>query len=223
MDLKDKRNILHDDHFKKMISLDKKKITLGSYTSYEWVNDPKHLIFSLSRYKFVSRMLKGKKNVLEIGAGDGFKSRIVSTEVSKLDLSDVTLSSRDQFKLSQLNDNEYFIHDFTKKKFKKKYDAIYSLDVIEHIKKKQCDGFIKNIKNSLKVNGVLIIGCPSLSSQKYASRYSKKLHVNCFDKDQLENYLCKFFNNVFTFGMNDEVLHTGYDKMCHYVFAICIK
>ena len=37
-----------------------------------------------------------KKNVLEIGAGDGFKSRVVSTEVNKLDLSDVTLSSKDQ-------------------------------------------------------------------------------------------------------------------------------
>ena len=223
MNLKNKRNILHDDHFKKMISLDKKKITLGSYSSYEWINDPKHLIFSLSRYKFISKMLRGKKNVLEIGAGDGFKSRVVSTEVNKLDLSDVTLSSKDQFKLSHINNNKYYIHDFTKKKFRKKYDAIYALDVIEHIIKKKCDRFIKNIKNSLKSNGVLIIGCPSLSSQKYASKYSKKLHINCFDKDQLEKYLSKFFKNVFTFGMNDEVLHTGYDKMCHYVFAICIK
>ena len=42
------------------------------------------------------------------------------------------------------------------------------------------------------------------------------------DKDQLENYLSKFFKNVFTFGMNDEVLHTGYNKMSHYVFAICV-
>ena len=42
------------------------------------------------------------------------------------------------------------------------------------------------------------------------------------DKEQLENYLSKFFKNVFTFGMNDEVLHTGYNKMCHYVFAICV-
>ena len=47
----------------------------------------------------------------------------------------------------------------------------------------------------------------------------QKLHVNCFDKDRLQNYLNNFFKNVFTFGMNDEVLHTGYDKMCHYVFC----
>ena len=220
---KNRRDKLHNDHFKKMIYLDKSKITLGSYSSYEWANDPKHLIFSLSRYKFVSKMLDGKNKVLEIGAGDGFKSRVVDTEVKKLDLCDVTSSSKNQFKSSSMNKNDYFIHDFTKKKFNKKYDAIYALDVIEHIKKSQCSKFIKNIKNSIKPRGILIIGCPSQSSQKYASKYSKKFHVNCFDKDRLQNYLNNFFKNVFTFGMNDEVLHTGYDKMCHYVFAICIK
>ena len=119
MNLKKKRDIMHDDHFKKMILLDKKKITLGSYVSYAWIHVPKHLVFSLSRYKFVSKMLKGKKNVLEIGAGDGFQSRIVNTEVGKLDLSDVTLSSKNQFELLQINNNDYFIHDFTKKNLKK--------------------------------------------------------------------------------------------------------
>ena len=44
-----------------------------------------------------------------------------------------------------------------------------------------------------KTNGVLIIGTPSLSSQKHASKYSKKFHVNCFDKDQLDKYLNKYF------------------------------
>ena len=110
-----------------------------------------------------------------------------------------------------------------KKKFNRMYDAIYSLDVIEHIKRSQCSKFINNIKSSIKPRGILIIGCPSQSSQKYASKYSKKFHVNCFDKDKLQKYLSGFFKNVFTFGMNDEVLHTGYDKMCHYVFAICVK
>ena len=220
---KKKRDILHDDHFKKMIKLDKDKVLLGSYASYEWMNDPKHLLFKMSRYKFVSKMLNGKKNVLEIGAGDGFASKIVSEVVKNLDLSDVTESSKEQYEMFNVEKNKYFIHDFTKKKTLKKYDGIYSLDVIEHIEKKICDRFIRNIKNSLKKNGTLIIGQPSLSSQKYASKYSKKLHVNCFDKNELENYLKKFFNNVFTFGMNDEVVHTGYDKMCHYVFAICIK
>ena len=103
MPKKKRRDKLKNDQFKKKIYLDKSKITLGSYSSYEWANDPKHLIFSLSRYKFVSKMLNGKNKVLEIGAGDGFKSRVVDTEVKKLDLCDVTSSSKNQFKSSSMN------------------------------------------------------------------------------------------------------------------------
>ena len=30
----------------------------------------------------------------------------------------------------------------------------------------------------------------------------------------------KYFNNYFIFGMNDEVIHTGYPNMCHYLWLI---
>tara|TARA_B110000259_G_C13903934_1_gene358048 strand:+ start:149 stop:649 length:501 start_codon:yes stop_codon:yes gene_type:complete len=58
-------------------------------------------------------------------------------------------------------------------------------------------------------------------NKKYASKGSKRGHVNCKDKDQLQLFFKKYFNNVFMFSMNDEVLHTGYDKMSHYIFALC--
>ena len=199
--MKKKQTNIYDDHFKRMIQLDKKKVILGSYSSYEWNNDPKHLVFSLARYKFVSKILNGKNNVLEIGAGDGFKSKIVNDTVKKLDLCDVTKSSKLEYENYNLNKNKYFIHDFITKPTKNKYDAIYSLDVIEHIDKKKCNSFIRNIKNSLKPRGVLILGTPSLSSQKYASKYSKKFHVNCFDKKELHEYLDKYFVNVFSFEL----------------------
>ena len=32
--------------------------------------------------------------------------------------------------------------------------------------------------------------------------------------------LDKFFHNVFVFSMNDEVVHTGYAPMAHYVFGL---
>jgi len=63
-------------------------VTLGKHLSESWTRDPKHLVFTLSRYKFVSKMFSGFKNVLEVGAGDGFGSRIVSEVVSNLDLTD---------------------------------------------------------------------------------------------------------------------------------------
>ena len=97
-------------------------------------------------------MLEGVNSVLEIGAGDGFKSRIVSQSVKNLSLSDYTdthkLNYQKNFKTN--NKNDYFVHDFTKKKLNKKFDAIYALDVIEHISKKKEKQFIINIINSLK-------------------------------------------------------------------------
>ena len=213
---------LNKKHFEK-INLKTKKILLGSYVSRTWEDDPIHLVFSLSRYKFVSKMLEGKKKVLEIGAGDGFQSRVVSQYVKSLDLCDIEQSNISQFKQLLFNKNKYFIHNFINKKYNKKYDAIYCLDVIEHIHKKNFYKFLKNIYSSLNSNGVLIIGTPSLESQKYASKNLKKIHINCFEKKKLKIFVEKIFKNCFVFGMNDEVLHTGFDKMCHYIFAICTK
>ena len=56
---------------------------LGLASSYVWQNDPRRLFISLSRYKFVSKMLEGKKNVLEIG-GDSFRNRLVKQVVDNL-------------------------------------------------------------------------------------------------------------------------------------------
>ena len=30
----------------------------------------------------------------------------------------------------------------------------------------------------------------------------------------------RYFENVFVFGMNDEVVHTGFYPMCHYIFVL---
>lgn len=65
-----------------------KSITLGKHLSESWMKDPKHLGFTLSRYKFVSKMFADYDKVLEVGAGDGFGSRIVKDAVKKLDLTD---------------------------------------------------------------------------------------------------------------------------------------
>ena len=56
---------------------------LGLRSSESWSGDPKHIVFRLSRYKFVSKMLAGRSNVLEIGCGDAFGTRIVQAEVGK--------------------------------------------------------------------------------------------------------------------------------------------
>ena len=51
--------------------------TLGLMTNQAWQDDPKHLLFTLARYKFTAKMLSGRSSVLEIGCADAFGTRLV--------------------------------------------------------------------------------------------------------------------------------------------------
>ena len=197
--------------------------TLGVMNSSVWRNDPKRLLFTLARYKFVGRMLNGKSNVIEIGCGDGFGSRIVKQHVDNLLITDYDPLFIDNF--SSTASKEWLIkaevHDIIKEPTKVQYDALYSLDVFEHIGVEQEDIFLVNVCKSLTNDGVAIIGIPSLESQQYASPQSKQGHVNCKTGKEFKNTLSLYFSNVFLFSMNDEVVHTGFAKMAHYLICIC--
>ncbi|HEV8694162.1 MAG TPA: hypothetical protein VGQ93_08285, partial [Lysobacter sp.] len=41
--------------------------SLGLMTSWAYRDDPKRLAFTFSRYKFVAKMLSGRKHALEVG------------------------------------------------------------------------------------------------------------------------------------------------------------
>jgi cyclopropane fatty-acyl-phospholipid synthase-like methyltransferase len=196
---------------------------LGNHAAFAWRNDSKHLLFSLSRYKFISKILFGKRITLEIGAGDGWFSKIVGDNVKELVLSDIIIENKNFFKQNSHNKYDYIIHDFTKSTLKRKFDAIYSVDIFEHIKIKKEISFLTNSIKSLDKNGIYIIGTPSKESQKYASKYSKLYHVNCKTQNELRNLMNKFFFNVLIFSMNDEVVHTGFSGMSHYNFAVCTQ
>ena len=199
-------------------------IPLGLRASATWYHDPRRLTFVLARYKFVSKMLSGKQKVLEIGCGDGFATRIVQQEVGSLyaiDFDPVFV----QDTLDRMDEKwkfEYWVHDMLSGPVEGTYDAAFALDVIEHIDKEDEHVFMSNIVQSLDDNGVLIIGLPSIQSQVYASEGSKAGHVNCKDHKELKDLMLQYFHNVFIFSMNDEVVHTGFYPMAHYLFALCV-
>ncbi len=57
--------------------------SLGLMTNQVWHDDPRRLTFLLARYKFVAKMLSGRRDVGEVGCGDAFGSRIVQQEVGQ--------------------------------------------------------------------------------------------------------------------------------------------
>lgn len=196
---------------------------LGLMSNQCWYDDPRRLLFSMSRYKFVSKMFSGRANVLEIGCGDGFMSRLVRQAVERLTITDYDPLFIDEFNATQdpAWPVEAKTHDMLAGPLAGRFDAAYSLDVLEHIAAEQEDLFLGNIVASLADAGALIIGMPSLESQAYASPMSKAGHINCKTGPDLKQTMERHFDQVFIFSMNDEVVHTGYHKMAHYLLALC--
>jgi protein-L-isoaspartate O-methyltransferase len=197
---------------------------LGVVATTSWTRDPKRLVFSLSRYKFVAKMFSGFSEVLEVGCGDAWASRLVRQSVGALTVSDYDPAfveearSRDCEKWKM----KYKVLDFNQTYSGPKYDGIYMLDVLEHIPKKRERKFLENLVTALNPGGVLIAGMPSLQSQSLIPLTDRDPgHVNCKTADQLRRCLSLTFTNVFLFSMNDEVIHTGNPQMAYYLLAVC--
>jgi cyclopropane fatty-acyl-phospholipid synthase-like methyltransferase len=198
------------------------ELSLGPWTSHSIINDPKHLCFVLSRYKFCAKMLEGKETVMEIGSGDGFGLPLLAQTAKKVYAVDwdKQLIEGNSRRLKFLNNVEFIVSDFNKQSLDLKVDAICNIDVIEHIDPEKENQFMDNLVQCLNDDGFLITGTPNITASEYASPQSNELHINLKCMKTLRELNQQYFKNVFMFGMNDEVLHTGYDPMCHYIWSI---
>ena len=196
---------------------------LGLMVNESWNQDPKRTLFTLARYKFVAKMLAGTNSVLEVGCADAFGTRLVQQSCAHVTAVDFDPIFIDDVKarLDPAWPMECFVHDLLKGPVPGEFDAIYSLDVLEHISPESEAQFVLNMIESLNRHGTLIAGMPSLESQIHASPQSKEGHVNCKSGNDLKAFFQKYFHNVFLFSMNDETLHTGYSPMAHYLIVLC--
>lgn len=194
----------------------------GGMTAYEWERDPKRLAFILARYTFVAKMFAGKGEVLEVGCADGYGSRIVRQAVSNMVAIDIDAQSIGEARRMNYSARwpiTYSCVDVMELDLPS-YDATFALDVIEHIERRKMSEFLNAMH---RIARVCIIGTPSLESQQYASELSKQGHINCMSGERLRTECAKHWSQVFMFGMNDSVLHTGFLPMSHYLFALCVR
>lgn len=201
------------------------EILLGAPTSYSLMNDPKHLAFVLSRYKFCAKMLEGKKKVLELGCGDGIGIPLIAQVVDKLYCVDWEQRPLDSIKrrlFKYITNVELICADVSKDQLDVPVDAVFSIDFLEHIDPVHEETVMKKIIDNLPINGILITGTPNITASQYASPCSDVQHINLKSMESLKELMETWFHNVFLFGMNDEVLHTGYGPMCHYIWSIAV-
>lgn len=198
-------------------------IELGRYASYWFHRTPRRMLHCLSYYKFAAKMIGCDKRVLDVGCNEGLGSWLIAKECGfcrGIDFDEEAITTAQ--KNFQDPSIEYYCENFLEMK-KSAWDAVINFDVIEHIYPEHAKHFVQNICDNLKDSGIAILGTPSEISQTFASKVSKKGHVNIYSPDRLEEQMKEFFEHVFIFAANDEVVHTGYLPLAHYLIAVCCK
>lgn len=207
---------------------EQRRILLGPRASHEIERDPRHLVFVLARYKFVAKMLASRGVLLEVGAGDGLGASLVvqsGNKVVGVDLEPIGLEQVADTRWTR-DHMRFEAHDMVAGPYgsgERPFDGAYSLDVIEHIHPDQEHRFVENIVASVGPTAPLILGTPNEAAKPYASKEALEQHINWKSYKTLQELCSRFYHNVFMFGMNDEVVHTGYAPMCHYLFAVCAQ
>ena len=198
-------------------------IELGRYNSYLTHCTPRRMLYSLSYYKFAAKMIGSSKRVLDVGCNEGLGSWVIAKECGfckGIDFDkEAVATAQKNFEDPSI---EFAAIDFFELPAAQ-WDAVISFDVIEHIYPEHALGFIHKIATSLTDEGVAVIGTPSEISQEFASPISKKGHVNIYSHERLQHELSHYFNYVFLFAANDEIVHTGYLPLAHYYIALCCK
>jgi len=195
----------------------------GGMSRQAYEDDPKRLAFTLARYKHTAKLLEGFANILEVGCGDGFGTRIVRQHVGALTAIDTDERSIQEARIASSSrwPVAFIVEDvrsaFAPGASGQEFDAVYSLDVLEHISPD--DEFLRAL---VRAAPIAVIGTPSKESQQFASPPSRAGHVNCYSGDELRARLLKYWDRVFLFTMHDEILGTSFLPMAQYLLALCV-
>ncbi|MEX2214895.1 MAG: methyltransferase domain-containing protein [Phycisphaeraceae bacterium] len=198
----------------------RRRLTLGGHWSFNLRHDPKRLPFVLARYKLAAKMACKGAKVLELGCSEGIGTPILAEFAASYTGVDMDSEAVEAAQQNFAAPNRTFLtDDFLGKTFGS-FDAVVSLDVVEHIVPELEDHYFDTVAMNLTETGIAVVGTPSKTSEAYASPMSRAGHVNVFTAEHLMQAMRRVFHNVFPFGINDEVVHTGYAPMCHYVVCV---
>lgn len=199
--------------------MDQNLLKFGDHWSFNLRNDVKRFGFVLARYAFASRLLSSKCSLLELGCSEGIGASILSKEALSYTGVDLDQSAIQSAQSNFCPSFYTYIYDDFMGKCYGTFDAVISLDVVEHILKEHEQDYFKTLLLNVAQQGMCIVGTPNSTAAPYASEASNRGHVNLFTLERLVSTMEKDFHFVLPFGMNDETLHTGYAAMSHYLLV----
>lgn len=184
-------------------------------------NNTISLLIRLARYKFAAKMLEKEDSVLDIGCSTGLGTIFLGQYCKEITGIDVYESDIEWAR--KINQRANVIFEYSnvlEMKGESLYDAVTTMDVIEHFPEEEGELFVRKTASCLKKDGMLVLGTPSYYIRDYQNAFSKAAHIKMYKKEELEAILKKYYKRVQIFSMNDEMVHTGNHKTAWYYVAL---
>ncbi len=201
-----------------------RRLVLGPQAADQYLNAPDHLAMVLARYRAAAALIGGAGTVLEIGCGEGIGAAVlakgrerycgVDNDGEAVQIAAATHALLNNAGFVELDvmrglDPLWFPGNT--------FDAVVSLDVIEHIPSALEERLLKAAAGQLRDHGVCVIGTPNAAFEHLASPQSKAGHINLYTHDRLHALMSRYFRVVQSFGMQDTSLHLGHPEARHYL------
>lgn len=196
------------------------RVVLGPTASQQWLQAPEHLGMVIARYRASAALIGDAQSVLELGCGEGIGARILAKGRTRYcgvdsDAESINLARQeyrdDVISFAQLDVLAMGWLPGTA------YQALVSLDVIEHVAAQDEEAFMNAALEVLVGHGVMVVGTPNAAFDHLASPQSKAGHINTYTHDRLHTLMSRYFHVVQSFGLQDTALHLGHPEARHYL------
>lgn len=179
--------------------------------------DPGSLLAHLARYIFVTRQLTGSEILIEIGSGTGYGAMTLSKAAKVTTAFDPYVESG-PLNLKWGSEKLKFvetIHDL------KSFDVIVSLEVIEHMPRKDADAFLESLISLGHKDSKWFISTPRVLPDEERTENRKRAHPFEYSFNEFQSILSQHFRHVHLFSQNDGLISFQNHRMAWNFMAIC--
>jgi len=160
------------------------KEMLGKVEGISFRESPLDFFILLARYKFAARLLHKTEKVIDVGCGHGHGSAFLSKFAASVVGADydkdlVEKAGQDYKDISNLSFTSIDLLNL--REDIGQFDAVVSMDVIEHFTAEQVDKVAGNYAKLTRPGGFAAIGTPNIASQNYASERRRATHLHEFE------------------------------------------
>ena len=151
----------------------------------------------LQRYYSVCKLIEGK-TVLDAASGSGYGTSILAEYASRvfgLEISEEAVSfSNKKYSKKNLTYTQGSIDQLPFAN--NSLDVVVSFETIEHVEEELQNSFIKEIKRTLKPNGILLMSSPDKHVYSDLRGYKNEFHIKEFYRDEFVDFLSPYFKHI---------------------------